>query len=238
MFGIIRKTFSSAELLKGKTDYHSHVLPGVDDGIQTLSQSLKTLKTFERMGLSHLWLTPHVMEDYPNETQDLKEKFNVLCSAYKEKSGDSPIDLSLAAEYMLDSLFVKRLENHDLLTIIDESHLLVETSYYNPPIGFNDLLKQIIREGYVPILAHPERYHYMSKSDYKALYSMGIKLQLDIMSSVGAYGEEAQYKALSMLRKGYYYLAGSDIHDLEQFMEIMDVPVRRNVLRRVKALMK
>ncbi len=236
--GLPRKTLAESGILRGSTDYHSHILPGVDDGFQTMAQSLKALRVFEELSVRELWLTPHVMEDYPNKTESLRRLFVELSEAYAENAGRSPIRLRLAAEYMLDSLFVQLLEDKDLLPYVDDGHLLVETSYYNPPMGFDDLLSQIVESGYTPVLAHPERYHYMSMKDYRELRERGIVFQLDTFSLLGAYGREAAVKSHSLLKRGFYALCGSDVHELDHYTELVDVLVRRSVLRRLRELME
>ena len=117
-------------------------------------------------GGMEVWLTPHIMEDMPNTTTlHLRERFAELRTAYKGKMA-----LNLASEIMLDNLFEERLNKNDLLPIgKDGRHLLVETSYFNPPMGLQNILLRIKAKGYFPILAHPERYVYMSKSDYQQL---------------------------------------------------------------------
>ena len=85
------------------TDCHSHLLPGVDDGVRTAEESLRILEEMERQGIRKLWLTPHIMEDIPNTTDALKTRFRTLCESYRGN-----IRLELAAEYMLDNLFVRR----------------------------------------------------------------------------------------------------------------------------------
>ena len=74
--------------------------------------------------------------------------------------------LYLAAEYMMDNLFERRLRDRDLLPLgTGGKHLLVETSYFNPPAGLVEILKSIKAAGYFPVLAHPERYMYMDMED-------------------------------------------------------------------------
>ena len=208
MLGLFsRKTsFIQSGLLKDAVDNHSHILPGVDDGVSTLEESLGILSFLEQCGLRTLWLTPHVMEDVPNTTAGLKERFAMLQDAYK-----GPIRLRLAAEYMMDNLFEERLEEGDLLHHGDEM-VLVETSTVFPPIGFWDILDRMMKKGYKPLLAHPERYRYMDRKDYDRLQSMGVLLQLNIPSVVGAYGESVQEKALQLLAQNRYIMLGSDCH--------------------------
>lgn len=176
------------------------------------------------------------MEDYPNKTGILRQHFKNFCTEYIRYS-KNPITLSLASENMLDSLFMQRLSGNDLLPIIDSSHLLVETSYYISPFHFKELLEQIMNKGYTLILAHPERYHYLSTmQEYEELYHRGIKLQLDMASIVGAYGEEARSKALALLQKGYYSLIGTDVHHKETFVKWINIPVQKTVLKKMKYL--
>ena len=190
------------------TDFHSHILPGVDDGVRTMEESLSILQGMEEIGITDLWLTPHIMEDIPNTTADLKERFALL-----KEQNPTRIRLNLAAEYMMDPLFEERLEKGDLLPLgKDANHLLVETSYFNPPMDLWGLLERIRKKGYYPVLAHPERYVYMEKRDYRRLTEMGVMLQLNIGSLSEVYGKEAYRKAKWMLRKRMYSLFGSDLH--------------------------
>lgn len=205
-------TIGETGILNGLTDWHSHILPGVDDGFRSMKDSLEALSRYESLGISEVWLTPHVMEDVPNATEVLKNRFSELCDAYK-----GALRLHLAAEYMMDSLFERRLRDRDLLPLgTGGKHLLVETSYFNPPAGLVEILKSIKAAGYFPVLAHPERYMYMDMEDYSALMDSGVRLQLNLCSLVGMYGKEVQKKAFRLLRKGYFSIVGTDLHRLSQ----------------------
>lgn len=194
------------------TDYHSHLLPGVDDGVKTMETALQVLQRYEQYGIREVWCTPHVMEDIPNTTDELKARFEELRAAYS-----GPVRLHLAAEYMLDELFEERLACRDLLPLgEDGNRLLVETSYFTPPMSMDQLLLRIKKAGYFPVLAHPERYVYMDDTRYKQVKGEGVLFQLNIASLVGAYGPEARHKARYLLRNRYYNLAGSDLHSLRQ----------------------
>lgn len=211
------KTHNLLELLPdGCCDYHSHILPGVDDGISTLEESLVVLEEYEKAGIRELWLTPHIMEDCPNTTHDLKKAFEELSDAY---SGN--VVLHLASENMLDILFQERLLSGDLLPIgEDGTHLLVETSYLNPPMGLNSFFDAIRKAGYFSVLAHPERYVYMDEEDYAELKKSGVLFQLNIASLAGMYGHQARKKAEYLLSKGWYDIAGTDVHRLVQFKKM------------------
>ena len=209
LFSIFRKqktSISDSGVLKGFCDCHTHLLPGVDDGVATIEQSLEVLAYMESQGVSEVWCTPHVMDDIPNPTELLLRKFEELKTAYKGN-----IKLNLAAEYMLDSEFEKRLAEGDLLKMWDDV-VLVETSTNIPPYNLLNLLENIMSKGYRPMLAHPERYRYMDVADYRHLREIGVYYQLNLPSVVGYYGETAANKALRLLREGSYYAVGSDCH--------------------------
>lgn len=199
-----------SSLLTGFTDHHSHILPGVDDGVKKMETSLKVLEHYEQLGIAEVWCTPHVMEDIPNTTEGLKARFAELCEAYQ-----GPIKLHLAAEYMMDALFEERLEQGDLMKLGNAGNqVLVETSYFTPPMDMDGILRRIKQKGLYPMLAHPERYVYMNQKRYTELKDNGIRFQLNLSSLAGAYGSEAKDKALWILKKEYYNLAGSDLHSL------------------------
>lgn len=199
------------------TDWHSHLLPGVDDGVQQMDESLTLLSMFEGMGVRKVWLTPHIMEDIPNTTSHLRQRFQELSTAY---SGN--IELRLASENMLDNLFRERLAANDLLPIGDDGRtLLVETSYFSAPLKFHETLLEIKSKGYFPLLAHPERYNYIeSLSEYRKLKDMGIKFQLNALSLLGHYGPMVRDKARELLAHGMYDRIGSDVHRKEH-LEIL-----------------
>lgn len=223
-----RKTVAIAEsgLLKGMTDCHSHLLPGVDDGVKTMEESLAILEEMGRQGIRKVWLTPHIMEDIPNETVPLREKFHELKRSY-----NGTIELALAAEYMLDNLFEERLESNDLLPLEEgKRYLLVETSYFNPPMDLLSMLKQVQSKGYFPLLAHPERYEYMEVRDYKALKQENISFQLNIPALAGVYGKRAQEKAETLLKAGMYECTGCDIHSIVFYQRLLHSDIRKGVI--------
>ena len=244
-----KTTIAASGILQGATDHHSHILPGVDDGVETIAEALHILATYEALGIKELWLTPHIMEDIPNSPAKLQARFAELKAAY---TGD--IQLHLAAEYMIDNHLRKLLqeiknspsfergatrgsvacddgcfstpkecptgaaqgegvETNSLLPIGNTGkHILVETSYYNAPMRFNDTLQQIKSLGYHPLLAHPERYMYLDNAEYRKLHDEGVKFQLNLASLAGGYGKAVKKKAEWLLTNGLYSVAGSDFH--------------------------
>lgn len=201
-------SLQQSDFLKGWTDRHSHILPGVDDGIQTIEDSIAILSMYEQMGVKKVWLTPHIMEDCPNTPEKLKTRFEELKSAYKGN-----IELALSAENMMDGLFIKRLEQGILMPYGDNNNeLLIETSYVQPPMRMESILRDMQKAGITPVLAHPERYLYMDAEKYENIKEMGVKFQLNITSLIGAYGNQVKERAEYLLNEGYYNYSGSDAH--------------------------
>ena len=217
-----RRSVRESGIFQGFTEWHCHLLPGVDDGIKTLDESLKTLCLYEEAGIRTVWLTPHIMEDIPNTPAQLRERFGELQQAYKGN-----IKLHLAAEHMLDALFEERLEANDLLPIGEE------TSYFNPPMDLKGMLKRIQAKGYHPLLAHPERYVYMDERDYQELKDRDIKFQLNIPALVGMYGERVQKKAQQLLKAGMYTCMGNDTHTHRFFASLLDAKLPEKELEKL-----
>ena len=228
-----KKQLGQSGLFQGATDRHSHILPGVDDGVKTLEESLEVLAYGESLGIRHWWCTPHIMEDCANTTAELKERFASLCQAYK-----GPIKLHLAAEYMLDTVFDQRFKERDLLTMEDET-LLVEASVIAEPYDLTGMLRGILSAGYRPLLAHPERYRYLTEKDFEKLHDMGVQFQLNLGSVTGYYGPVAEKKAKWILNKGWYTTAGSDCHRLSSLKKQYGIPaVTKKVLTQIEPLLK
>ncbi len=249
-----KRTIQESGILARATDYHSHILPGVDDGVENMEEALRILAAYEEIGIKELWLTPHIMEDIPNTPEKLQVRFAELRGAYKGN-----IALNLAAEYMIDNNLHKLLNNsscpsflrgtsnaesiaegvRNLLPIGTKgNHLLVETSYFSSPIRLHETLKQIKAIGYYPILAHPERYMYMDTDDYLELKKEDIKFQLNILSLGGYYGNTAKKKAEWILNKGFYDIAGSDLHSEDAIEFITKCKLKEQEMEQVKTLLQ
>ena len=200
-------SISDKRLLEGATDHHSHILFGVDDGVSKPEDSLTILSMLEEAGLRSLWLTPHTMEDVPNTTAGLMERFEELKAMYH-----GTVELHLASEYMMDELFEKHLADKDFLFHREEGSVLMETSTWSGPYNFWDMIDRTMRSGFRPVLAHPERYEYMGEKEYSRLRGMGVRFQMNYPSLLGYYGEHVKEKAAMILKKGWYDMAGSDCH--------------------------
>lgn len=226
-------TVRDSGLLDGFCDYHCHLLPGVDDGVGEVDETLQILQEWESLGVKEVWLTPHIMEDIPNEPSELRKRFAELQMVY-----DGSIRMNLAAEHMMDGAFVRNLNDNDNLNLyLNDNVLLVETSYYIPPMNMEEIIDSIKKKGYTPLLAHPERYQYMGKDDYWHWKEKEVLMQLNLPSLVGAYGPEVQYKAEWLLRENMYDYCGTDTHSIEQMEFFLDGTVSKKVVKKVRGIM-
>lgn len=207
MYAFFKKSLHEIDFLPQLTDYHSHILPGVDDGVRKIEDSLEILSHYEQYGVKKVVLTPHIMEEYPkNYPEFLREQFKKFCAIYK-----GPISLQLGAEYMIDGTFSTHLQKGDLLTI-KENFILVETSYAFEPPGFLACISEARNLGYNVVLAHPERYSYFNGSIFKQIKQLGVLLQLNLPSLLEYYGPQVAQNARELLQSNEYSFMGSDIH--------------------------
>lgn len=192
-----KRLLAESGIFQEFTDWHTHILPGVDNRVRTKLEALDILALYETLGVKAVWLTPHVMEDVPNTTTGLKECFDELKAAY-----DGNIRLHLSAEYMLDNLFKERLNENDMLSLGERGDiLLMGTSCYNPTGNLHGILDEIKSKGFYPVLAHPERYTYMEKKDYRILKRAGVRFQLNLFFQTGLYGKKARTKVRWLSKK-------------------------------------
>jgi tyrosine-protein phosphatase YwqE len=195
------------------TEIHCHLLPGIDDGAKSLEEAAALVNRFEKIGAGTIICTPHVMESvWENTAETITQKLNEL-EAYLQTQGTQNITLRAAAEYMLDSQFEQLLKSEKLLTLKDP-YILVELSYFSAPINLFELLFSIQVAGYIPVLAHPERYNYFhhNMDIYRKLKDAGCLFQLNLLSLSNYYGPKVQATALQLLKQNLIDFAGTDTH--------------------------
>lgn len=209
--------FKSKPVLKdlipdNHVDIHSHLLPGIDDGAQTLEDSLRLTKALQSFGVNQFITTPHIIQHVWENTHEqiIVNKNNTV---QELKKNNINLPFLAAAEYLMDDQFVQLFQSHDVLTL-KENYVLVEMSYINAPIQLYTILFDLQLAGYIPVLAHPERYlfYHNNFGEYQKLKRAGCLFQLNLLSVVGYYGEGIVRIAERLLQKGMYDFVGSDVH--------------------------
>jgi len=199
-----------------KVDLHSHLIPGIDDGSKSMDESLLLLKGMEALGYKKVITTPHIMLDaYRNTPQIIKNGLNVL-QEFAKREGIS-LEIEAAAEYYLDDGFEALLKKGDILSIKGK-YLLFETSYFAKPLQLEEMIFFISSYGYIPLMAHPERYRYVKDpmKEYTRFKELGVLFQVNLNSFGGHYGKDAKQKADLLSREGMIDFLGSDVHHKKQ----------------------
>lgn len=195
------------------TDMHSHLLPGIDDGAPDLPTSVELIKGLIQLGYSKLITTPHIMQVlHPNSPQIILAKLQELKQELNRQQ--IGIDISAAAEYFLDDAFASLLKQKTPLLTFGNNYVLVEFSLANPSFGVKEMLFELQMQGYVPVIAHPERYLYLSRNRefYDEMKASGCLFQLNLLSLAGYYGKAENEMARYLLQKNYVNLLGTDVH--------------------------
>ncbi|HLA56737.1 MAG TPA: CpsB/CapC family capsule biosynthesis tyrosine phosphatase [Flavobacterium sp.] len=193
-------------------DIHSHLLPGIDDGAQTLDETILLMNGLRKVGFEQFITTPHIMKNvWENTPANVSAKLSETAIELKSHGIDVPF--KAAAEYLLDGSFMDSLKTESLLTL-KENYILVEMSYLNPPIQLFDIIFEIQIAGYIPVLAHPERYsfYHTNYGEFQKLKNAGCKFQINLLSTVGYYGTAVAETALYLLKNGMIDYTGSDVH--------------------------
>lgn len=228
--------FSVAPL---RVDVHSHLLPALDEGSKNLNESLELILALKNLGFQKLILTPHIMAGfYANSPSKIHQRLLILKEYLVENNID--IEIEAAAEYYLDAFFMKELiSKNDLLTFDSEDgkkYLLFETQHLHEPKQLSEAIKRIVRKGYIPVLAHPERYNYLQRNRFLVhqLYETGLLFQVNINSFSGYYGSDSRELAEYLSVAQMISFLGTDCHKQEQIemlQKTMASPIYETVLR-------
>jgi tyrosine-protein phosphatase YwqE len=233
MFFFRKKTENNAVvpfLARIETDIHSHLIPGVDDGVQNLETAVHFLETLHSLGIKKVVTTPHIMMDrYPNSAETLHAPYRLVQDTLREKG----LDLSYhhAAEYYMDEYF-EELMKKPLLTITDEL-LLVEISFMSAPPQLHQWLFELAAQGYRPVLAHPERYNYFHNQleEYKTFKQRGCYLQVNLLSLTGYYGRHIQKAAEWLIENKLIDFIGTDLHHEKHLQAILAIGKDKKLVR-------
>ncbi|MDQ1141530.1 tyrosine-protein phosphatase [Pedobacter agri] len=224
MFGLFKKKKIVPEFNFSNigTDMHSHIIPGIDDGAQTINDSIALAKKFRALGFKKLIATPHIMADYFRNTPDsIHRALDVLRKGLQEIQLDLEVDA--AAEYYLDETLERKVKQKEILSF-GSNYLLFELSYINAPQNLYDIIKLMQDSGYKPVLAHPERYpyYYGSFESYHQIRETGCLLQMNSIALTGYYGSGAKKVAEEMVENHLVDFIGSDMHHLKHAAALED----------------
>jgi protein-tyrosine phosphatase len=222
-------------------DMHSHLLPGLDDGAETLAHSLELLRELRELGFRKLIMTPHIMGDFYKNTPTTIQAALADLQQAAVAAGLGDVVLECAAEYYLDEWLSQKLTSGtDLLSFGGEHrYLLFETSYLNEPFNLQHTIFELKAAGYQPVLAHPERYTYLYgrfSEIEKLKHEYGVLLQLNLNSLAGYYSPHARRVAEQMIDSGLVDFVGTDTHHLRHTAALASKTVVSPYFRKLLAL--
>ncbi len=192
---------------------HSHLIPAIDDGVQSPEEAYEVIDRLLELGYTKLITTPHIMSDYfSNTTESVRAAYEKFLPLLREKKYDFVFEC--AAEYYLDENFQHAVARKENLLTLGGKYILFETNMLSEPLQLKEFLFGLTLQGYHPVLAHPERYQYMSLAKAEDLRDRGVKLQINLLSLIGFYGPPIQRMAEKLIDQGLVDLLGSDCHNM------------------------
>lgn len=204
-------------------DFHSHILPNTDDGSTSIEETINIIKEAKQAGFTKIISTSHYIQGYyeydENERMQLLEKI--------KKWGQTPADstnelngpeLYLGSEIYITAEMPELLKEKKASTINNSKYVLFELPLNTESLIAKEVVYRLIENGYVPIIAHPERYSYVKESpEYvKELAEMGTLFQANYGSIIGMYGTKAQKTVKKLLKEDLIQFLGSDVHRTNQ----------------------
>jgi protein-tyrosine phosphatase len=215
LFGPSKPDLGPVDLSVLKCDVHSHFIPGIDDGAQTLEQSIELISAMHELGYRKVITTPHVMADgYKNTPEIILGGLENVRRELHMKG--IPVEIEAAAEYYLDHEFLKLVQEKRVLTF-GNNLLLFELPFLSEPTILLSVVFEMQTAGYKPVLAHPERYQYWN-TDFTVMEKLkdrGVLFQLNTIALLGAYGPGVKKTAEKLIDLGWYELLGSDCHRMD-----------------------
>ena len=200
-----------------KIDYHSHVLPGLDDGATDLQNAAELVSAMKSWGFEKITCTPHINALYRNTPDGIRRAFDALQAELEDRKTD--ITLAMSAEYRLVPETWPEVMEKGWLMPIEDKYILTELPISKrEEIGWIKPLEEfrkLVSMGLTPILPHPERYFYLPHRELMEFVEAGVVIQCNYGSLAGLYGIEARDRARALVSEGIVSLYGTDMHNLK-----------------------
>lgn len=212
---------------EGYFDIHTHLLPGVDDGSCSMEETMIMIRIALSQGIQTIIATPHYAVGRKNVSVEELERIRGLVEVEAKKQNDN-IRILLGNEIFYSDSIIEALNKKQALTLAGSKYVLVEFSYEESYRVIYRALAKLIRSGYIPILAHVERYYYLHKSKeaISELIKMGCYMQMNCNSLIGGiFNKRASYHR-KIIDQGMIHFLASDCHDFKNRIPNMEKAVQ------------
>lgn len=228
---------TSYDIGKLKTDIHSHLIPGIDDGSQSMDQTIGMLLKFQELGYKKVITTPHIMSDfYKNTPEIINSGLADVRSAIKEHNIN--IEIEAAAEYFYDEFLIDKVKNKEVMSFGEEKFVLFEFSFTTAPKETDTLLFTLNTCGYQPVIAHFERYPYFFDNVEEVVNKFrrqGAKIQVNINSLTGHYGPKVRKQAELLIDNKWVDFIGTDCHRIEH-LQLLEASLKLPYFHKLEEL--
>jgi len=209
-------------------DIHSHIVFDVDDGSDSIEESIRIIRKAQERGIKGMFATPHFIEgSMTAEANEVKAKVDILKDRLKAENITMPI--YTGHEIYLDFDSLTHLKNGKSLTLNNTRYVLVELPMQETLNNLDDILFEFTMRGFTPIIAHPERYVYVQKNldVVRKWIELGVLTQINLSTLYGRYGEDVKKTAIKMLKRQMYHLVGTDVHSSQSSALSVAAPLGR-----------
>lgn len=195
-------------------DFHSHILPEVDDGSRSMAESIAMAKMYVKAGFSHVTATPHYLPGTSAvpDPKFILNKIDLLNTVLNEN--DIPLTILQGMEIGIDTSLVTLLKQERILSLGGSTTLLLETPFQQLPYGWELLMMELKTAGYNILMAHPERSVQLIRDPDLCLQlvKLGLYLQVTWDSFLGKNGSHSMHLAYHIIQNGYAHVMATDSH--------------------------
>lgn len=198
-----------------KLDFHSHILPGLDDGATDIENAIELVSAMKSWGFERVTCTPHITNKFRNTPETIRPAYELLQEEIDKRN--IGLEIRMSAEYRLVPETWPEVLEKNWLMPIEDKYIIMELPIFNPE-DIKDLkpldeFRKVISMGLIPLLPHPERYFYLSRKELMSFLEAGVRIQCNYGSLAGLYGETAEQNARSLVEEGLVYCYGTDMHN-------------------------
>ena len=209
-------------------DIHCHLIPGIDDGSKNVTETFEMARRASELGYKGIFATPHYIKDsHETSSSDINNSVEVLNKLFKERDIDCKVYVGNELYFTPDALDLYK--DSKVCTLGNSKYALIEFPLNGTALNMQSVITNICQVGYVPVIAHPERYEFVHK-DIKKLLPLieeGALLQINVGSISGYYGNTTKKTVIKLLKKDMAHLIGTDSHNSSSIYDIWENSIKK-----------